>query len=67
MPLPKPSDKESEKDFINRCMSDDIMLKEYKNQKQRAAVCYTQLKQAIKNKGEAKWSDFRKGDILNLI
>jgi len=43
------------------------MLDEYKDQKQRAAICYTQFKQREKNKGEASWDDVRKGDTLNLI
>ncbi len=67
MPLPKPRKRESRQEFVSRCMSDDMMTSEYKEQKQRAAVCYTQFKQRIKNKGEANWEDVRKGDSLNLI
>ena len=41
MPIPKPGDGESKDDFVARCMGDDIMTKEYPDQKQRAAVCNT--------------------------
>jgi len=67
MPLPKPSKKETEKEFVSRCMGDDMMLEEYGNPKQRAAICYTQFKDRMKNKNEASWDDVRKGDSLNLI
>ncbi len=67
MPLPKPSKKEKEKEFVSRCMADDMMNKDYKDQKQRAAVCYSQFKRRMKNKGEASWDDVRKGDSLGLV
>lgn len=38
MPIPKPNSGESEKDFLQRCMSDSKMISEY-DQEQRAAVC----------------------------
>ena len=41
MPLIKPKKRESKDDFIDRCMSNDTMKKEY-DQKQRAAICYDQ-------------------------
>jgi len=67
MPLPKPHKKESEQEFVSRCMGDDMMNKDFKDQKQRAAVCYSQYKVRHKMKGEASWDDVRKGDTLNLI
>ncbi len=67
MPLPKPSKKETEQEFVSRCMGDDMMNKDFKDQKQRAAVCYSQYKKRIKNKGEASWDDVRKGDSLGLV
>lgn len=67
MPLPKPSKKENEQQFVSRCMGDDMMSKEYKDQKQRAAICYSQFRNRIKNKGEASWDDVRKGDSLNIV
>lgn len=42
MPLPKPKPAEKQQDFMNRCMSNATMNKEYPRQDQRLAVCYTQ-------------------------
>jgi hypothetical protein len=42
--MPTPSAGESEKDFLSRCMADDMMISEYPDSTQRAAVCYAQLK-----------------------
>ena len=67
MPLPKPSKKETEQEFVSRCMGDDMMNKDFKDQKQRAAVCYSQYKKRVKNKGQASWDDVRKGDSLGLV
>jgi HK97 family phage prohead protease len=41
MPIPKPKKGETKKDFINRCMGDDIMATEYPDSDQRTAVCAT--------------------------
>ena len=46
MPLPTPSDKENYSDFMDRCMLDLSKKKEFKNNKQRAAVCYKQFETA---------------------
>lgn len=43
MPLPKPNKGENRSDFIRRCMSDPVMKREYKQQKQRLAVCESQF------------------------
>ena len=42
MPLPKPRTEETQEQFIQRCMSDDQMVIEYKRNDQRLAVCYVQ-------------------------
>ena len=39
MPLPQKGEKESRKDFMSRCMSDEKVKKEFPDQSQRAAVC----------------------------
>ncbi len=39
MPLPYPRHKESRKDFIDRCMSNDNMQREFRDVSQRYAVC----------------------------
>jgi hypothetical protein len=42
--LPTQSAGESEQDFVSRCMADETMISEYPDSTQRAAVCYTQIK-----------------------
>ena len=42
MPLPKPTEGESEKDFMGRCMK--ALSSEFDDDKQRAAVCYRQYR-----------------------
>ncbi len=39
MPIPKPDDNETKKDFIDRCMGDKMMTDEYQNEPQRMAIC----------------------------
>ena len=39
MPIPKPNTNESKDDFIQRCMSDDVMVSEYKDEAQRYRLC----------------------------
>lgn len=43
MPLPSRKIKEKKKDFLSRCMSDDKVISEFPDSKQRYAVCQTQL------------------------
>jgi hypothetical protein len=45
MPLPKPRADEKQQEFITRCMSDNTMVIEYKEQDQRLAICYVQWKE----------------------
>jgi len=48
MPIPHPRPDESEKDFVSRCMGNEVMLKEFPDQKQRAAVCYNHYREVQK-------------------
>lgn len=41
MPLPTPNENEQKDDFMSRCMSSEA-IKEFDDQKQRIAVCYSQ-------------------------
>lgn len=55
MPIPTPQKQEKEQDFVSRCMGNAIMVKEY-DQKQRAAICYSQFKKRKQAKGsEPYW------------
>ena len=42
MPLVTPKKSEKQGEFVSRCMGDETMNKDFPNQKQRAAVCYSQ-------------------------
>lgn len=42
MPIPKRNDDEEAQKFMGRCMTDDVMKKEYPDQKQRVAICTQQ-------------------------
>lgn len=50
MPLPTPSKGESEKSFVARCMANDVTNRDYPNNAQRAAVCYSQYRRKKKAK-----------------
>ena len=43
MPLPTPNKKEKKSEFMTRCMTQLADKGEFKDAKQRAAVCYKQL------------------------
>lgn len=57
MPIPTPTKTEKEKNdkqgFISRCMGDETMVKDYKEQKQRAAICYQKWNDRNKKKAKA--------------
>jgi len=40
MPIPKPGKKEKQSKFMNRCMGNSTMKKEFSDSKQRVAVCF---------------------------
>lgn len=50
MPLPKPKKDESKEEFMDRCMGDSVMLKEYPDNDQRYAVCESQWDGSKKDK-----------------
>ncbi|MHA1302197.1 MAG: hypothetical protein ACTSPI_00655 [Candidatus Heimdallarchaeaceae archaeon] len=39
MPLPRPRSDENHDEFIGRCMSDEVMKREFSDTDQRYAVC----------------------------
>lgn len=41
MPIPKPGKKEDQKQFMSRCLGDKTMGEDFKDIKQRIAVCLT--------------------------
>ena len=54
MPYPKPKKGESQDDFVDRCMSNDVIKSEHPKTKERYAVCMSQLRSAGRKVPEAK-------------
>lgn len=54
MPLPKPNKNEEKKKFIEKCMGNPVMNREFPDSAQRYAVCNTQF---TKRKKKAKASE----------
>jgi hypothetical protein len=48
MPLPSPKKQEKRSEFVSRCIGDNQTAKDFPDQKQRIAVCYTQWDSAKK-------------------
>ena len=44
MPIPEKKSSENEQEFLQRCMSDDIMVSEYPDKDQRYTICRSQIK-----------------------
>lgn len=44
MPLPSRNKNEEKTKFVSRCMSDEVMKKDYPDSKQRVAICLSQTK-----------------------
>lgn len=57
MPIPTPLPKEQKGEFIQRCMMDDTMVREY-DQDQRYAICREQLQ---KHENASKQSKNKRG------
>lgn len=55
MPIPSPKPKEEMDKYMTRCMSDEVMKKEFPQNKQRVAVCMSNFKRS--NKKSAKTLD----------
>lgn len=48
MPLPNPKKQEKRSEFVSRCIGDDQTAKDFPDQKQRIAICYSQWDKAKK-------------------
>jgi len=46
MPIPNPRKGQKESEFMSRCMSDETMKKDFPDNKQRVAVCLTQVRRS---------------------
>ena len=54
MPLPSPGKNQEKEEFINSCMASPAMNDEFKDSKQRLAVCHSQYR---KSSASASWSE----------
>jgi len=58
MPIPSPDKGDSKKKFLERCMANPTMNKEFKDSSQRYAVCQTKWKEKKKKaKGAVSFAD----------
>jgi hypothetical protein len=62
MPIPKPRENEEQDNFMTRCMGDDVMKKEFPQNKQRVAVCMSSWRD--KNKSKAESHDILEDDAF---
>lgn len=71
MPIPTPQKNQEEESFMQDCMGDPTMNKDFKDQKQRAAICYRQFRTRKDKKSDAseevKWSDVSKNGAIGLV
>ena len=59
MPIPKPKKGEKRQEFISSCMSDESMIEEFPRQKQRAAVCLSQMRRQEASAVDLEWADIQ--------
>jgi len=50
MPIPSPDKREEQQNFMSRCMINETMRKEFPDNKQRSAVCYSKYRQTKRTK-----------------
>ena len=51
MPLPTPNSGETQSAFVSRCVGSDVVQRDFKDNKQRVAVCYSQWRKTKKEIG----------------
>lgn len=72
MPIPEKTNKnQTDDEFIASCMSSEVMKKEFTNNKQRLAVCFSQLKKSKNKKSKGSidninWKDIEKNGVVVL-
>lgn len=66
MPQPKPEKDESKKEFLDRCMGDEVMKDEFEDNDQRLAVCYDIWRKAKEDKSMATEKEYRVFPFMEL-
>lgn len=79
MPLPSPQKNEEQKPFVSRCVGNDSVVKEFPDQQQRIAVCFSQWRKSNKDSADniersfvfnldySKKSDFRVDEVTGFL
>lgn len=57
--MPKPRDNETKDQFIARCMGDDESRRDFPDQAQRAAFCFSMWKAEKSTEGNKKDKDYK--------
>jgi len=57
MPIPKPKASESQRDYVQRCMSDEKMKSEY-SEDQRLAICYDTYRTKLESIRLESYTDY---------
>lgn len=57
MPIPKPKASESQRDYVQRCMSDEKMKSEY-SEDQRLAICYDTYRTKLESIKLESYTDY---------
>jgi hypothetical protein len=66
MPMPTPKSDETKDEFIKRCMTDEVMLGEFPDEKQRYAVCLSQYQKGGEKKLAVVTREIRMAEIRAL-
>jgi hypothetical protein len=59
MPILKPKKGKKRQEFISDCMSDESMMEEFPRQKQRAAICLSQMRRQEASAADLDWVDIQ--------
>ena len=66
MPIPKPKKTENKNEFIDRCMSDNVMIEEYPENEQRIAICNAAWEKHAKDFEEEKTYNVSDVEIFSV-
>lgn len=59
MPIPSPSKDEKQSVFMSRCMGNETVKKEFPDQKQRTAICFSKFRK----KSKSSHTQFTEGEV----
>lgn len=65
--MPRPGKKETKEEYISRFMSDPAMIKKHPDQKQRAAIAYSEWESKNKKKTNSESFADIKGNMANFV